>query len=104
MINQIAPKYFLSFLIATSLVASGLVTSSAPHSTLAGQTKRKRSSGSQRPSATQNPESWRRTPPAPAPEKPLRLPTLREVKLDNGLTLMLIENRRAPLVTINLSM
>jgi zinc protease len=45
-------------------------------------------------------ESWRKQPPAPSQPRPLRLPAMREVKLENGLTLLLLEDHRAPLVTM----
>src|SRR5262245_53105677 len=41
----------------------------------------------------------RSQPPKPGPVRPLKLPTPREVKLPNGLTLVLIEDHRAPIVT-----
>ena len=46
-------------------------------------------------------EEWRKRPPVPAPERPLSLPAAHEVKLDNGLTLILSEDHRVPLVTFN---
>jgi zinc protease len=45
-------------------------------------------------------ETWRRNRPAAPPPHPFKLPAMREVKLDNGLTIVLVEDRRAPLVTI----
>lgn len=45
-------------------------------------------------------ESWRRQPPAPGPARPLLLPVAREVRFDNGLTLVLVEDHRAPLVSM----
>jgi len=45
-------------------------------------------------------ESWRQRPPAPGPARPLLLPVAHESKLDNGLTLVLVEDHRAPLVTL----
>jgi zinc protease len=45
-------------------------------------------------------ENWRKQPPAPGSPRPLHLPAVREVKLENGLTLLLIEDHRAPLVTM----
>jgi zinc protease len=45
-------------------------------------------------------EPWRRNRPAAAPARPFKPPATREVKLDNGLTIVLVEDRRAPLVTI----
>ena len=45
-------------------------------------------------------ETWRRNRPAAAAPRPFKLPATREAKLDNGLTIVLVEDRRAPLVTI----
>jgi predicted Zn-dependent peptidase len=45
-------------------------------------------------------EAWRRLPPKAAPTRPFRLPAAREARLANGATLMLIEDRRTPMVTI----
>jgi zinc protease len=47
-------------------------------------------------------ESWRRVPPLAAPARPFVLPALREAKLQNGLSLILIEDHRAPMVTVTL--
>ena len=49
---------------------------------------------------TDVPESWRQQPPAPGPARALRLPATREIKLDNGLRLVLVEDHRAPVVTL----
>jgi len=49
---------------------------------------------------TEQSESWRKQPPAPSQPRPLHLPAMRGVKLENGLTLLLIEDHRAPLVTM----
>jgi zinc protease len=46
-------------------------------------------------------EAWRRQPPRPATTRPFRLPVSREARLDNGLTLILIEDRRTPMVTLD---
>ena len=46
------------------------------------------------------PEGWRQHPPAPVPARPLALPAVREIKLANGLTLVLVEDHRAPVVTL----
>src|SRR5215813_604215 len=60
----------------------------------------------QRPAAesktTGDSEIWRRNPPSPAPATPLKLPALRQITLDNGLTLILIENHRIPVVSLSL--
>lgn len=45
-------------------------------------------------------ESERQKPPAPGPARALLLPIARESKLDNGLTLVLVEDHRVPLVTL----
>jgi len=47
-------------------------------------------------------ETWRRNPPPPAPATPLKLPALRQIQLDNGLTIILIESQRIPVVSISL--
>ncbi|HSO76250.1 MAG TPA: insulinase family protein, partial [Blastocatellia bacterium] len=46
-------------------------------------------------------ESWRKQSPPASPARPFKLPATREVKLDNGLIILLVEDRRAPLVTIH---
>lgn len=53
-----------------------------------------------RPTQPQTTESWRKQSPPPSPARPFKLPATKEVKLDNGLTILLFEDRRAPLVTI----
>jgi zinc protease len=45
-------------------------------------------------------ESWRKDPPTSAPTRPFKLPAVRETKLDNGLTLLLIEDHRSPIVSM----
>ncbi len=97
MANKTNFNFFLSILIVAFLLAS-----SAIHSEAAAQANRNRASGSQRQNQTQNHEAWRKQPPKPAPASPFQLPALREVKLDNGLTLVLIENHRVPMVTMTL--
>ncbi|MBI3651945.1 MAG: insulinase family protein [Acidobacteria bacterium] len=49
-------------------------------------------------------EAWRQQPPAPRPARPFVLPALSEVKLDNGLALILIEDHRVPMVTLTLGL
>jgi zinc protease len=46
-------------------------------------------------------ESWRKQAPQSRNMRPFDLPTAREVKLENGLTLVMIEDHRTPLVTMN---
>lgn len=45
-------------------------------------------------------EVWRRQPPKAAAPRSFTLPAIRETKLENGLTVLFIEDHRAPLVTI----
>jgi predicted Zn-dependent peptidase len=45
-------------------------------------------------------ESWRKQVPSPSPASPFKLPATKEIKLENGLTIVLVEDHRAPLVTI----
>src|SRR5437667_7921291 len=45
-------------------------------------------------------EPWRKRPPKSDAPRQFKLPAAREMKLDNGLTLVLIEDRRSPVVTI----
>lgn len=52
-------------------------------------------------SFAQNAESWRKQAPQPVSARPFDLPVSREVKLENGLTLVMIEDHRTPLVTIS---
>lgn len=49
---------------------------------------------------TKQTETWRKLPPKSEAPRPFKLPVAREIKLDNGLTLVLIEDHRAPMVTI----
>lgn len=48
-------------------------------------------------------EEFRREPPAPLAPRPLSLPAVEELTLANGLRVVLIENRRLPLVTLRLA-
>lgn len=47
------------------------------------------------------PESWRKQAPAPGPSRTFNLPPAHASKLENGLTLVMIEDHRAPMVTID---
>jgi zinc protease len=51
----------------------------------------------------QQTESFRREPPAPLAPRPLNLSAAEEVTLPNGLRVLLVENRRLPLVTLRLA-
>ncbi|HSF25069.1 MAG TPA: pitrilysin family protein, partial [Blastocatellia bacterium] len=53
-----------------------------------------------RPAQPQATESWRKQSPPASPARPFKLPAIKEVRLDNGLVILLCEDRRAPLVTI----
>jgi predicted Zn-dependent peptidase len=52
--------------------------------------------------AAQNPPAAKRTPPAPGPPRPFHFPKYETKKLTNGLTVFVIEDRREPLVSIQL--
>lgn len=54
----------------------------------------------QRAPQTKQTEPWRKRPPKPDAPRSFTLPSPREIKLDNGLTLVLIEDHRSPVVTI----
>ena len=45
-------------------------------------------------------EAWRKQPPKANPPRPFTLPAAHEIRLENGLTLVLIEDHRSPIVTI----
>jgi zinc protease len=47
-------------------------------------------------------QDWRAVKPGPGTERPLRLPVPKRFTLDNGLTVMLFEEHRLPLVSANL--
>ena len=69
-----------------------LLVGFASASAVIGQAKRQRPSNKT--------ETWRKQPPKPAAPRSLTLPAVRETRLDNGLTLLLIEDHRSPIVTI----
>lgn len=46
----------------------------------------------------------RESPPQPTPLKPFSLPATREARLENGLALLLVEDHRSPLVTIEIAL
>jgi len=48
-------------------------------------------------------EEFRRQPPAPLPSRPISLPTPREFKLPNGLSIVIVEDSRLPLVSFRLA-
>jgi len=54
----------------------------------------------QRTRATQKPESWRKHPPKPEPPRAFKLPASHTSRLENGLSLVLIEDHTSPIVTI----
>lgn len=45
-------------------------------------------------------EVWRKQSPKPGPPRPFILPSVRETRLENGLTVLFIEDHRSPIVTI----
>src|SRR5215471_10795192 len=48
-------------------------------------------------------ESWRKQPPPPRSSLPLHLPPVHQTTLPNGLTLLLIEDHRTPVVTFEIA-
>src|SRR6266404_7106822 len=55
---------------------------------------------SQRPRSRQKTEDWRKRAPKADSPRAFKLPLTRTSKLDNGLTLVSIEDHRSPIVTI----
>ncbi len=49
------------------------------------------------------PEDFRRQAPAPLPARPMHIPTAYETTLSNGLTLVIVEDKRLPLVSYRLA-
>lgn len=47
-------------------------------------------------------EAWRKQPPSLPPPRPFKLPNITTYKLDNGLTVQLVENKRFPWITANI--
>jgi zinc protease len=99
--NLLIRKFFV-FLLCVSFA-----TGAANQMTYAQKASRKKTASPQIRSANKAlpanaVEAWRKMPPLPAPARPLTLPNRREVKLENGLTLVLIEDHRVPMVTVNL--
>jgi zinc protease len=45
-------------------------------------------------------ESWRKTPPRAEAPRPFKPPAAREIKFDNGLSAILVEDHRTPMVTM----
>ena len=58
-------------------------------------------SASREPHQSEQSESWRKQAPAPGPDRPFNLPPAQVSKIENGLTLVMIEDHRAPMVTID---
>lgn len=54
----------------------------------------------QRSSQIKPTEPWRKSPPRSDAPRPFKLPATREIKLDNGLTIVFIEDHTAPVVTM----
>src|SRR5215216_1183704 len=52
---------------------------------------------------SQQQESFRSQAPAPLPPRPITIPTPRETTLSNGLTLVVVEDSRLPLVSYRLA-
>lgn len=87
--------YIISLLAALSFIPCGATATGV-------QKSRSEKGRAQKAAASKASEAWRRRAPRPAPARPFKLPAAREVKLENGLTLVMIEDRRTPMVTINI--
>src|SRR5689334_14449033 len=48
-------------------------------------------------------ESWRKRAPEMEAPRPFNLPAFREVKLQNGLTLVLAEDHKTPIITMDVA-
>lgn len=51
---------------------------------------------------TQTGDAWRKKPPAATPPRPFKLPAIKTLKLENGLTVQMVEDHRVPFITVNL--
>jgi predicted Zn-dependent peptidase len=58
----------------------------------------------QRARHSKGPEAWRKQPPISDASRPFTLPAVRETRLENGLTVLFIEDHRSPVVTILIGM
>ncbi len=54
------------------------------------------------PVSSADTETWRKNPPQTPAPRPFKLPTVSSYKLDNGLTVELLEDHRVPFVTVEL--
>ncbi len=88
-----------SALHLTGLAQKSQRTTRSAQRNKAADERQKKTPQAQNQSAS---EAWRKRPPKPAPASPFQLPALREVKLENGLALVMIENHRVPIVTMTL--
>ena len=52
----------------------------------------------------QSPEDWRKNAPPAGQSRPLKLPGIHEATLDNGLILLVVEDHRAPIVTMDIAL
>ncbi|HTF37463.1 MAG TPA: pitrilysin family protein [Blastocatellia bacterium] len=59
---------------------------------------------SQRARRTKRPDAWRKHPPKSDAPRPFTLPAVRETRLENGLTILFVEDHRSPIVTILIGM
>jgi zinc protease len=77
---------------------------------VAGQTNMALASGITKPGATKvapkvesaASEAWRKNPPQTPAPRPFKLPSVSTYKLDNGLTVQLLEDHRVPFITVEL--
>ena len=94
-----ASRAFTSSALALLLLLSGSPDVSA---TAQKAARKKPVRASKQPRPGEAAESWRKIPPRHAPPRPFQLPERKEIKLDNGLTLVMIEDHRSPIVTLQL--
>ncbi|HVF90598.1 MAG TPA: pitrilysin family protein [Blastocatellia bacterium] len=88
----------------SSLLSIALLLSTSPSGAAAGQraARKKTARASRQPQPGEAAEGWRKTPPRPGAIRPFRLPDRIEKRLDNNLSLVLIEDHRSPIVTLQL--
>jgi len=107
--RHITVRTILSFLVALSTVPQAWAQSadSAGKKPASITVKTSTASGAEsiapeNPSAQVKPEQWRKNPPTVPPPRPFKLPAIENYKLDNGLSVQLVEDHRFPFMTMAL--
>ncbi len=95
----IVPPAIVGCFIATLIVSQLAIVAQKPRRKDTVQPKNRSVTESK---TVSDAEIWRKTPPAAAPATPLKLPSSRQHILENGLTVVLIENSRIPVVSVSL--